>query len=96
MPTSNWPMSLSTRTLYFISGNPHYDHIRKGIIEFYEDIRLDRALTCDTSTLTPPTSTGATNTTLDSLIQSESHSSHILQCILTVPAFMIHEVCSRV
>lgn len=83
-------MSLSTRTLYFISGNPHYTHIRKGIIEFYEDIRLDRALTCvDTSS----TQNYENNrSSLEYLMNSESHPSYILQCILAVPAFMIHEV----
>jgi hypothetical protein len=77
-------MSLSTRQLYFISGNPHYGHIRKGVIEFDEDIRLDSALTLldqyddrhkisgSSSPCPPPP--------------------HALQCILSVPAFMIHEV----
>jgi hypothetical protein len=85
-------MSLSTRNFYFISGNPHYgnlSNVRKGVIEFYEDIRLDRALTCGLDQI----STISTEASTPLAPFSMSSSSQILQCIISVPAFMIHEVC---
>ena len=93
-------MSLSTRNFYFISGNPHYgnlNNVRKGVIEFYEDIRLDRALTCGIESQqqqqqqipTIPSSEGF-NSSLAPC--SMSSTSQILHCIISVPAFMIHEV----
>jgi hypothetical protein len=80
-------MSLSTRNFYFISGNPHsgnLSNVRKGVIEFDEDIRLDRALTCGLENH-PEVATPLAPFTISS-------SSQILQCIISVPAFMIHEV----
>lgn len=83
-------MSLSTRKLFFISGNPNYE-VHKGIIEFYEDVGLDWALSCSYDKEIIKSKEKYKEYNISNSNSSNSNIS-ILQCIVAVPSFMIHQV----
>jgi hypothetical protein len=68
----------ANKSLYFVAGNPKYE-VKKGIIEFYEDVGVEIALVNGDE---------APVVRRNSLELNGKH----LQCIVSVPSFMIHQV----
>ena len=85
-------MSLSTRKLFFISGNENYE-VNKGIIEFHEEIVLDwSSSSSSTSIFEKEAMKRQRNEEKLEKEEEKEEEDYLLQCIIAVPSFMIHQV----